>query len=144
MVQRLQQFSVYALITKDNQLLLVQKNRGPYKGLWDLPGGKIEFGEEPETTLIREVLEETGLEIESQSFLKSDSVVVNYTDETLGKVTLHHVGFIFKIKVKDMTYLTPKQDDEELVCTKWCQLDEIELETVTPFLQELLIDSPVY
>ena len=144
MVQRLQQFSVYGMITKGDQLLLVQKNKGAYKGLWDLPGGKIEFGEEPETTLIREILEETGLEIKHQTFIKSDAVVVNYTDEVMGKVTLHHVGFIFKVEVKDMKHLTPKQDDEELVCTKWCRLEEIEIESVTPFLQELLIDNPTY
>ena len=144
MVQRLQNFSVYGMITKGNQLLLVQKNKGPYKGLWDLPGGKIEFGEEPETTLIREVLEETGLEIKNQTFLKSDAVVVNYVDDVIGKVTLHHVGFIFKIEVKDMKSLMPKQDDEDLICTKWCALEEIEIESVSPFLQELLIDNPIY
>jgi len=144
MVQRLQNFAVYGMIVENNQMLLVQKSTGPFKGLWDLPGGRIEFGEAPETTLIREVLEETGLEILTQDFMKSDAVVVNYVDEKIGKVTLHHVGFIFKVKLKDLKSLTPKEDDEDLICTTWVDLNTIELEEVTPFLQELLIDSNIY
>ncbi|MDH8677267.1 NUDIX domain-containing protein [Fusibacter bizertensis] len=144
MVQRLQQFAVYGMIVESNKILLVQKSKGPFKGLWDLPGGRIEYGESPETTLIREVLEETGLEILDQSYVKSDSVVVNFVDDNLGKVTLHLVGFIFKIKLKDIKSLLPKHDDEELICTKWCDLQEIDIDQLTPFLQELLMDSNVY
>ena len=144
MVQRLQNFAVYGMIVDGSQILLVQKNKGPFKGLWDLPGGKIEFGENPETTLIREILEETGLEIHDQTFIKTDSVVVNYTDDELGKLTLHHVGFIFKIKLKDIKSLMPKHDDEDLICTKWVDVSTIALEEISPFLQELLMDSNQY
>lgn len=144
MVQRLQQFAVYGMIMDSNRILLVQKSKGPFKGLWDLPGGRIEYGESPETTLIREILEETGLEIQDQNYIKSDSVVVNYTDEKLGKVTLHLVGFIFKIKLKDLKSLVQKHDDDELICTKWCDLQEIDIDQLTPFLQELLMDNNVY
>ncbi len=105
---------------------------------------KIEFGENPETTLIREILEETGLEIHDQTFIKTDSVVVNYTDDELGKLTLHHVGFIFKIKLKDIKSLMPKHDDEDLICTKWVDVSTIALEEISPFLQELLMDSNQY
>ncbi|MNG21511.1 8-oxo-dGTP diphosphatase [compost metagenome] len=46
---------------KDNRVLLIQKDRGPHTGKWDLPGGTIEFGEDPYDTLIREFEEETGI-----------------------------------------------------------------------------------
>lgn len=144
MVQRLQQFAVYGMIIESNKILLVQKSKGPFKGLWDLPGGKIEFGEAPETTLIREILEETGLEIQDQVYVKSDSCVVNYTDDHMDKMTLHLVGFIFKIKLKDLKSLLPEHDDTDLICTKWCDLQEIDINQLTPFLQELLMDNNVY
>ena len=58
MIQRLQNFAVYGVIVDGNRILLVQKSKGPFKGLWDLPGGIIQYGESPETTLLREILEE--------------------------------------------------------------------------------------
>lgn len=56
---------IYALIfsEKGNKILLIKKSRGPYKGLYDLPGGSPNFEESLEQTIQREVLEETGLKI---------------------------------------------------------------------------------
>ena len=49
-----------ALIDRD-KVLLIQRNRKPYFGMWSLPGGRLEAGETPEQAAQREVLEETGL-----------------------------------------------------------------------------------
>ena len=51
-------------IVDDRKVLLVQKRSGPFTGLWGVPGGKIEYGETRVEAAHREVLEETGLEIE--------------------------------------------------------------------------------
>ncbi len=51
-------------IVSDREVLLVQKRGGPFSGLWGVPGGKIEYGETRVQAAHREVLEETGLEIE--------------------------------------------------------------------------------
>lgn len=56
--------SMKALIQKDNKFLFVYDP--VHKETWDLPGGKIEYGEEPENALAREVKEETGLDVEIQ------------------------------------------------------------------------------
>ena len=55
--------AVKALIEKDGKFLVV-KMTVIDKELWDLPGGKVEFGESPYETLHREVKEETNLEVE--------------------------------------------------------------------------------
>lgn len=52
-----------ALVDADNRVLLAQRPEGkPLAGLWEFPGGKVEPGETPEETVIRELSEELGVE----------------------------------------------------------------------------------
>jgi 8-oxo-dGTP diphosphatase len=51
-----------ALIDADGRVLLAQRPGGkPMAGLWEFPGGKVENGERPEDSLIRELKEELGI-----------------------------------------------------------------------------------
>ena len=53
-----------ALIDADGRVLLAQRPEGkPMAGLWEFPGGKVEPGERPEETLIRELKEELGISV---------------------------------------------------------------------------------
>jgi 8-oxo-dGTP diphosphatase len=58
---------VGALIFEGSCILLVERAKEPLKGYWSLPGGIVEAGEKLEDAIRREVLEETGLEIEPVS-----------------------------------------------------------------------------
>jgi len=52
-----------ALVDSDNRVLLAQRPEGKaLAGLWEFPGGKVEAGETPEETVIRELVEEIGIE----------------------------------------------------------------------------------
>jgi 8-oxo-dGTP diphosphatase len=58
------QLAVSAAIFRDDKVLLVRRARSPARGLYSLPGGRVEFGETLHTALHREVDEETALKIE--------------------------------------------------------------------------------
>jgi len=49
----------------DGRLLLIRRGQEPALGLWSLPGGRVEPGEDDATAVIREVAEETGLVVEA-------------------------------------------------------------------------------
>ena len=48
----------------ENKILLIKRNTIPFKGYWGLPGGRMDPGETIEQTVVREVKEETGLDVE--------------------------------------------------------------------------------
>ena len=65
-----QQFiGVKAVILDGNNVLLLKRSdiykRDGFSGVWDVPGGRTRFGEEPADGLRREVREETGLEVKA-------------------------------------------------------------------------------
>ncbi len=64
---KIQQGAVSAIILdEDDQILFLRRSKTDdfMPGSWDIPGGGLDYGEEPEAGLRREVMEETGLKIE--------------------------------------------------------------------------------
>jgi 8-oxo-dGTP diphosphatase len=56
-----------ALVDPDGRVLLAQRPDGKsMAGLWEFPGGKVEAGERPEDTLIRELREELGISVREE------------------------------------------------------------------------------
>ena len=70
MEKQIQQSVRAVLVDPEGKVLVVKPTKpirsadGKYELLWSWPGGKIEAGESPEEAVIREVMEETGYEVE--------------------------------------------------------------------------------
>jgi 8-oxo-dGTP diphosphatase len=65
--RRLVLVAAVALVDADGRVLIAQRPQGkPLAGLWEFPGGKVESGETPEETLLRELREEIGIETKAE------------------------------------------------------------------------------
>ncbi len=84
-----QQIGVKAIIEKDNKILLIKRSAayGEISNSWDIPGGRTEFGEEPEEGLKREIKEETGLELETIKLVLDVSTVFKNQEKQIIRVT---------------------------------------------------------
>ena len=110
---------VGAIIVCDGKLLLEKRKNEPGKGKWSIPGGLVELGESVEQTVIREVREETGLEVEKPEHI---DVVDNIIRDESGRVKYHFVIIDYFMKLKGGT-LKAASDAEEL---RWVTFDEVE------------------
>ncbi|MDN5914574.1 MAG: NUDIX domain-containing protein [Pseudonocardia sp.] len=59
------------LFDADGKLLLIQRGNEPGRGLWSVPGGRVESGEDDHTALTREMFEETGLAVSAGPWVGS-------------------------------------------------------------------------
>ncbi len=50
-------------ISKTSQFILIKRKNNPFKGEWAIPGGFVEYGERVENAAIREIKEETGIDL---------------------------------------------------------------------------------
>lgn len=57
------------VLDDEGRLLVVQRGRAPSAGCWTVPGGRVEHGERAEQAVVREVAEETGLQVEVTGFV---------------------------------------------------------------------------
>ena len=79
---------VGGVIVSQGRALLVRRATEPLKGEWSVPGGVLELGEKLRDGVRREVLEETGLEVEPQQVLEVfDSI---FSDQQ-GRTQYHYV-----------------------------------------------------
>ena len=131
---------VYAVIIRNNSILLIMKARGPYTGRYDLPGGSIEFGESPEDALRREVIEETGLRCVSCQITNSLSHIEHYLNITDEPVTLHHIGIIYHADVDENDIINTTGDSQDSLGAAWHSLTDIDINNLSPFAKAVIRD----
>ena len=115
--------AAYAVVERRGKLLLTHWRRGHLHG-WTLPGRGIEPGEDPRDAVVREVLEETGLEARVGKLIGVDSRVMIREEVPEGTdPELHTIRIIYRASVKDgpLRHEVDGSSDE----ARWVGLREI-------------------
>lgn len=103
------------------RVLLVQRANEPSRGLWSIPGGRIEPGESARAAAAREVREETGLEIEVGELL----------------MTVELGPYVVEDFAATVTGGTLRAGDDALDA-RWCTLAELRELALSPGLLDEL------
>ncbi|MEM2768037.1 MAG: NUDIX hydrolase [Candidatus Bathyarchaeia archaeon] len=122
---------VGAIIICNGKILLEKRRSDPGRGKWSVPGGIVELGESPENAVIREVKEETGLDVENPELI---DVVNNVILDEKGVIQYHFVIVDYFVKLRGGE-LKAADDAEEL---RWVALEEAEKYNITNTLRAFL------
>ena len=108
---------VSTLIEKDGKVLMLKRAKEPFKNYWVLPGGFVDYDEEPDEAAVRETKEEIGLNV----YVESVASVYRIGDDPIGV----HIDIVYfgkaegepKLDMKDFTecrYFLPNKLPEEI------------------------------
>lgn len=104
--------AVRCYLIKDNEVVVTKYKKGNKKeGYYDIPGGKIEEGENPKQTAIREMKEETGIEIQNLKY--KGIMTIEYPNRM----------FIFDTFISKEYEGEPQEFEENT--SEWIDIDEL-------------------
>ncbi len=113
--------AVGALVFHQDKVLLVLRNQAPAKGLWAVPGGSVELGETLQAAAEREVLEETGLQVQAGQVVHTFDGI--YRDES-GRVKYHYV--IVDVLATALDPTQPLHPSDDVKDAGWFTLADLE------------------
>ena len=123
--------AVSAAIFRDGRVLIVRRARPPAHGLYTLPGGGVELGETLEQAVVREVREETALEIEPIALAGYRQAIARDDD---GRIERHFVILPFAARwIAGEIVL-----NEELAEAHWLNPDQLSGLTTTEGLAQIV------
>jgi 8-oxo-dGTP diphosphatase len=123
--------AVSAALFRDGKVLIVRRARPPANGLYTLPGGGVELGETLEEAVIREVREETALEVEPVALAGYRQAIAR---DTAGAVERHFVILPFAAR-----WLAGEPRlSEELSDARWLRPADLATLPTTPGLAAIV------
>ncbi|MCX6754836.1 MAG: NUDIX domain-containing protein [Candidatus Nomurabacteria bacterium] len=131
---------VYGIYIKDAKVLLINKSRGPYEGMFDLPGGKIEKGETLEQALRREFIEEVGCEIKDLQFLSMNEYSCEYKNHKKVLLNFHHTGTYFVVSLSSDD-IKVDADGEDSLGSKFVEIKDLDNVKISPISKPMILKA---
>jgi 8-oxo-dGTP diphosphatase len=122
---------VGAIIIEGDRVLMVERGREPLKGYWSLPGGVVETGERLDAAIRREVLEETGLTVDTVSVAE---IFERIMPDAEGRPEYHYVLIDYLCRI---TGGTPVAGDD-VSKVDWFPIDRLCTLQITEGTQEVI------
>lgn len=111
--------AVGVVVLADDHVLLIQRGKPPRANQWSIPGGAQHVGELLAETAVREVKEETGLDIEIGGLIEA----LDYIDRDEDAVVRHHYTLIdYWARANREAALQPGEDAAD---ARWVPLQEL-------------------
>lgn len=123
--RNISRIGVYGVAKENGKILLITQKAGPFAGLFDLPGGGIEFGEDPSQTLHREFIEETGLDFNIMSPMDNFSALTHVPG-----YDFHQIGLIYYVEGLHLVETNPK----DALKHDWIDIETLTKDAVSPLL----------
>lgn len=131
--ERRQRIAAYAVLGDTRDRVLLVRASPEHSGLWFLPGGGVEFGEDPEAGLRREVEEETG---QLMADLHLDRVLSDVA--TVDGTELHSVRLIYRATLAGVRPLRTEAPGSSTVETRWVPRRALSALDTAPFVPRAL------
>ena len=124
---RRQRVAAYALVARGDQVLLTRISaRGHHSGSWTLPGGGIDHGESPRSTLVREVREECGLDCHVGELIDVHDLHFGGTAPSGREEDFHGLHLIFEATVPDRAEPRVVELDGTTDAVAWVSLADVD------------------
>jgi len=118
-----------AVIICNGKILLAKRGSEPDKNKWSIPGGLVELGETVQETTVREVKEETNLEVQVRRLI---DVVDNLEPDEKGRLRYHFVVLDFLVHLKGGSL----RAGSDVLDVRWVPLGEVEEYDLTKTFRE--------
>lgn len=109
---------VGAVIICNCKILLVKRGSEPGRNQWSIPGGLVELGEKVHNAIVREVKEETNLDVEVHNLI---DVVDNLVPDEKGRWCYHFVILDFFVRLRGGNIYA----GSDVLQAQWVPLDEV-------------------
>jgi 8-oxo-dGTP diphosphatase len=115
----------YAIIVDDDERVLLTLWNGGSSPAWTLPGGEVELQETPEQGVLRELVEETGYEVELTGLIGVDVNVISSAERIGSNRTLRGVRIIYSARVLRGRLRSEPEPDGSTDEARWFPLADV-------------------